>query len=316
MPPSSSPIDLLWLIRIRRNTIQRTEDLFLSLRDTTAANPASSTILKRTVGVDVLVTLTCSHASAAHSGLDMPPLPVQSQQRTNNASQGNGHRKSASMNPQDRNRRKNLAPRFQDDQANEGESDSYGTLNPNFQFGAKRRPTTNSISFSNHTPSQSLGGGGFVPQLGMTSEQMLIQQQIESLQNQQRALIQNQSQFVQQYDQQTLNSRMNPAGNNHRRIQSQQVPNMRMSGGNLGQYSPQSPNLFNPQGSPQMKNIPPKGHGRRHSVNVSKVTQDLNDFSFPPRNPVGNIPTQGGHGRRISTGQGECQCFYGRCTQN
>ncbi|TIA87337.1 hypothetical protein E3P99_03241 [Wallemia hederae] len=240
----------------------------------------------------------------AHSGLDMPPLPVQPNQRTNNAGQGNGHRKSASVNPQDRNRRKNMAPRFQEDNANEGESDSYGTLNPNFQFGAKRRPTTNSISYSNHTPSQSLGGGGFVPGLGMTPEQLLIQQQIEALQHQQRTLIQNQSQFVQQFDQQTLNSRMNPAGgNNHRRIQSQQVPNMRMQGGNLAQFSPQSPNLFNPQGSPQMKNIPPKGHGRRHSVNVSKVTQDLNDFSFPPRNPVGNIPTQGGHGRRISTGQ-------------
>ncbi|TIB70683.1 hypothetical protein E3Q23_04082 [Wallemia mellicola] len=233
-----------------------------------------------------------------HSSLDMPPLPVQNQQRNNN-----GHRKTASMNPnpQDRNRRKNLAPRFQEDQVEaEGEVDSYGTLNQNFQFGAKRRTTPNSISFSNHTPSQSLGGGNYGhPLNNMTPEQLLIQQQIEALQHQQRALIQNQSQFVQQYDQQTLNSRMNTAGaNNHRRIQSQQVPNMRSP--NFGQYSPQSSSLYNPQ-SPQMKNIP-KGHGRRHSVNVSKVTQDLDNFSFPPKNPnSGNIPP--GHARRISTGQ-------------
>ncbi|TIB05172.1 hypothetical protein E3P96_01345 [Wallemia ichthyophaga] len=248
----------------------------------------------------------------------MPPLPVQQPQQQPRNQSNNGHRKSASMNQpqsQDRNRRKNLGPRFQDES---NESDSYGTLNPNFQFGARRRQTNNSISYGNHTPSQSLGGPAQIPQLGITPEQLLLQQQIEQLQHQQRALIQNQSQFIQQYDQQTLNSRMNPNANNphipnipnipnnHRRIQSQQAPNMRMSGGNLTQYSPHSPNLYNPQGSPQMKNIPPKGHGRRHSVNVSKVTKDLNDFSFPPSNTVNKMPpqsAQSGHGRRISTGQ-------------
>ena len=254
-----------------------------------------------------------------NSNLDMPPLPLDN---NSNNKKFNHHRKSASINVQssnqrsnNNNNRKNLGPRFKNPNGKEVSSkddfddDSYGTLNPNFQFGSKRRSI-------NHTPSQSLGGNPFssVPlnPLQMTPEQLLIQQQIEALQHQQRLLLQNQSlqnqsQFVQQFDQQTLNSRM-INNNGHRRIQSQQVGNRfnnnNNNNNNFTQYSPQSHTLFNPQSSPQLQKQLPKGHGRRHSVNVTKVTQDLNDFSFPPKQSSFNNQSNQGHGRRISTGQG------------
>ncbi|PWN40199.1 RNB-domain-containing protein [Ceraceosorus guamensis] len=168
---------------------------------------------------------------------------------------------------------------------------------------------------SGHLQSASFGGGSptGAPGGGLLAEQLALQQQIEMLQLQQQALLQQQVHFNPSSalgGQPT--SPMGPAsgarGGQHRRIQShapQTGPMGSFSTGNTfglsGGFNPQPHQQLQQQGGGNV----PRGHGRRHSVNIvnknaqaaQSQQQQLGgsvdvpaptmnatmDFSFPPQ---------------------------------
>ncbi|GJJ07553.1 hypothetical protein Clacol_001755 [Clathrus columnatus] len=195
-------------------------------------------------------------------------------------------------------------------------------LAPTFTFGARRRAASNvppappineeedagfQFPQQNQQPDFTLEQPppmnheprGQIPDI--MREQLAIQSQIEALQQQQQQLLQQQLASNQVMG--TLNSQLAGRANAHRRIQSQQIPNypMGMTGFNMpGMGLHGGIGLGAPGDSQQGL---PKGHGRRHSVNVlnnnrsdsiSGFLQDDYDDGFQP--PVGF----NGHSRQAS----------------
>jgi protein SSD1 len=144
--------------------------------------------------------------------------------------------------------------------------------------------------------------------------QIALQNQIEALQQQQQQLLQQQI-----ASNQVMSSAISPAFRpvGHRRIQSTQVMGMGAAmnqfAGNFGGVPNANYNLggmggiggMDQQGSLGV----PRGHGRRHSVNV--INKSANDSaqgsspSFPPSNLDGYddgfvAPPAGGHSRQAS----------------
>ena len=226
--------------------------------------------------------------------------------------------------------------------ANQEESEVIGPsgrpqLAPSFQFGARRRTNTNGPAL----PEDDLGfqfpqQQHYQPEsqqqqpqahrrtgsevTGMLAEQMALQAQIEALQQQQQQLLQQQiatggvmSTFA--------NAASIGAGRpmqNHRRIQSQQIPvggGMGsfggMQGGTMGNFGA-GMGLNNGVGlglpAEQNPNAP-RGHGRRHSVNVINKSpgggETLGQFNYPYNQANegyedGFAPPPSGHNRQAS----------------
>ncbi|KAA1466420.1 RNB-domain-containing protein [Dentipellis sp. KUC8613] len=222
------------------------------------------------------------------------------------------------------------APRFAALAAQQEQGDIVGPsgrpqLAPNFMFGARRRPSSTTPmgppineedagfqfpqqqtmpSYSDQDQSHRRGeSGGEIR--GIMAEQIAIQNEIEALQRQQQALYQQQLASNQVLSFQTSGLAPGRAGA-HRRVQST-VP-MGLGAGNLGAMGQQGlmsqlglghVNL----GLDQSQGIP-RGHGRRHSVNVvnksgsqsnfGQISQDGFDDGFAPP------PGFGGHSRQAS----------------
>ncbi|KAI0304107.1 hypothetical protein BC826DRAFT_1089336 [Russula brevipes] len=191
-------------------------------------------------------------------------------------------------------------------------------LAPNFMFGARRRPNANpamgppigeeDVGFQfpqqQNVPSYSdqdmlqrrNEGGGEIR--GIMAEQIAIQNEIEALQRQQAALYQQQLASNQVLSFQTPGLAPNRAAA-HRRVQSTVpqalgMPNPLMSQLGLSNVG------VGLDGQPQGV---PRGHGRRHSVNVvnksasqsnSSIGQVGYEDGFPPP------PALGGHSRQVS----------------
>lgn len=224
-----------------------------------------------------------------------------------------------------------MAPRFAALAAQQ-EQESVGPtgrpqLAPGFMFGARKRgppmgPPINEEDISFQFPQQQQQQQSFsseVPQqeqnhrktesgeiTGIMAEQIAIQNQIEALQQQQQALYQQQLASNHVLSFQTPGLAPNRPGS-HRRVQST-VPMSPSSGATFG-------SVQNPMG--QFGNIAglnlgldgqtqgvPRGHGRRHSVNVVNKTAsqpnigslvyDGFDDNFVPPVPIG------GHSRQTS----------------
>ncbi|KAJ8086695.1 Translational repressor [Marasmius tenuissimus] len=222
------------------------------------------------------------------------------------------------------------APRFAALAAQQEQSDAIGPtgrpqLAPNFMFGAKRRnppmggPINEDVGFQfpqqqqqqNYLPDMQEPSGhrksdsGEIT--GVMAEQIAIQSQIEALQQQQQALYQRQLASNQVLSFQTPG--LAPNRGAHRRVQST-VPvglagNTGFGGQNpMGQFGNFGGLNLGLDGQPQGI---PRGHGRRHSVNVvnkapgggagfnSGLGQESFDDGFQP-------PTSfnGGHSRQVS----------------
>ncbi|GLB33866.1 putative 3'-5'-exoribonuclease [Lyophyllum shimeji] len=227
-----------------------------------------------------------------------------------------------------------IAPRFAALAAQQEQADSVGPtgrpqLAPGFMFGARRRggpagPSINEEDVGFQFPQQQQQAN-YHPELshesihrktdsgeitGIMAEQIAIQNQIEALQQQQQALYQQQLASNQVLSFQTPG--LAPNRGAHRRVQST-VPMSPGAGATFG-------SLQNPMG--QFGNLGvgslnlgldgqpqgvPRGHGRRHSVNVvnkapgmgsisygnAYVPQDGFDDGFAP-------PSLGGHSRQAS----------------
>lgn len=148
----------------------------------------------------------------------------------------------------------------------------------------------------------------------MMVEQLQIQQQLDNLRAQQDALLNRFAEMsVQQQPAQTQPGGFaNVARTGHRRHQSQQVPGSGGMGsmgsfggfGQMGQFGTGGTGLGF-LGAQQQQSAVPKGHGRRHSVNVVKsgnqitspslsqsvgpasppqATNNFGSFQFPPNN--------------------------------
>jgi protein SSD1 len=236
-----------------------------------------------------------------------------------------------------------LAPRFAALAAQQDSGDSMGPsgrpqLAPGFMFGARRRgasgpmaPPINEddLNFQfpqQHQQQQQQPQPNFAPEPshndqahrksdsaeigGIMAEQIALQNQIEALQQQQQALYQQQLASNQVLSFQTPGLAPNRSAA-HRRVQST-VP-MGMAGGNMNSFAPQTAmGQFNNLGSVglgldgQPQGVP-RGHGRRHSVNVVKTPGAQGNVGF------GNIyagqegfedgftsPSLGGHSRQAS----------------
>ncbi|KAH7887691.1 SSD1 protein [Phlebopus sp. FC_14] len=224
-----------------------------------------------------------------------------------------------------------MAPRFAALAAQQ-EQDVLGPtgrpqLAPNFMFGARRRTSSNvpmgppiseeDVGFQFPQQQQDYPSGGGVREqshrkpegdiTGIMAEQIALQNQIEALQQQQQALYQQQLASNQVLSLQTPGL----APNRHRRVQST-VP---MSVGSTSVPGFSSPmGQFNSMGSlglgldSQPPGLP-RGHGRRHSVNVVNKTSpshgSVGSVSFPYSGQDGfddgfTPPGFGGHSRTTS----------------
>ncbi|ESK96057.1 cell wall biogenesis protein phosphatase [Moniliophthora roreri MCA 2997] len=215
------------------------------------------------------------------------------------------------------------APRFAALAAQQEQGDTLGPtgrpqLAPGFMFGAKRRnppmggPINEDVGFQ--FPQQQQNYQSEVPEsghrksdsgeiTGIMAEQIAIQNQIEALQQQQQALYQQQLASNQVLSFQTPG--LAPNRGAHRRVQSTVpglggAPNYNAPQNALGQFG----NLggLNLGLDGQVQGVP-RGHGRRHSVNVVNKSagsgfnglgaQDGFDDGFNP-------PFNGGHSRQVS----------------
>nr|VWO97758.1 CipC protein [Ganoderma boninense] len=167
-------------------------------------------------------------------------------------------------------------------------------LAPGFMFGARRRPSSNlsmgppineedvGFQFPQQSQHGNFGGlddGHRKPDergdiSGIMAEQIAIQNQIEALQQQQQALYQQQLASNQVLSFQTAG--LAPGRNVHRRVHSTAVPSMNMGlsgfGGPqtaMGQFGSLGGLGMGLDGQPSSV---PRGHGRRHSVNVLNKT--------------------------------------------
>jgi len=224
-----------------------------------------------------------------------------------------------------------MAPRFaalaaQQEQDNVGPT-GRPQLAPGFMFGARKRgppmgPPINEEDIGFQFPQQQQQQA-FPPEMvqrepshrkaesgeitGIMAEQIAIQNQIEALQQQQQALYQQQLASNQVLSFQTAGLAPNRGGT-HRRVQST-LPMSPGAGATFG--SVQNPmgqfgnlNGLNLTLDGQTQGIP-RGHGRRHSVNVvNKAISQPNpgttgfegfDDGFAPPAPLG-----GGHSRQVS----------------
>ncbi|QRV72666.1 hypothetical protein RhiJN_00680 [Ceratobasidium sp. AG-Ba] len=216
-------------------------------------------------------------------------------------------------------------------------------LAPTFQFGARRRTNTNPAAgpaipeddlgfqfpqqFQQDAQAQSIQPQA-QPQAhrrtgsevtGMLAEQMALQAQIEALQQQQQQLLQQQmaSGGVMSTFAGATNLGAGRPMQNHRRIQSQQIPAAggmggfgNLQGGPMGNFGGMGMNNGLGMGLPaeQNPNVP-RGHGRRHSVNVINKSpgggETLGQFNYPYNQPNdgyedGFAPPQTGHNRQAS----------------
>ncbi|KAJ7908305.1 SSD1 protein [Mycena leptocephala] len=174
----------------------------------------------------------------------------------------------------------------------------------NFQFPQQQHFPSDGPTESKHRKSES------AEITGIMAEQIALQNQIEALQQQQQALYQQQLASNQVMSFQTPGLAPN-RGSVHRRVHST-VP-MGVSGGAFGGQNPlgQFGNLgtlnLGLDGQPQGI---PRGHGRRHSVNVvNKTGPGVNGGSISYGNPYGgqdgfddgfNPASFGGHSRQAS----------------
>ncbi|KAG2367320.1 hypothetical protein BDR07DRAFT_1393656 [Suillus spraguei] len=195
-------------------------------------------------------------------------------------------------------------------------------LAPGFMFGARRRTSSNvpvgppineeDVRFQfpqqqpNFPPDEQLHRKPEGDFTGIMAEQIALQNQIEALQQQQQALYQQQLASNQVLSLQTPGL----VPNRHRRVQSTLPTNM---GGNLGVNAFNSPmGQFNSMSNLGLglDNQPaglPRGHGRRHSVNVvNKPSPAQGSISFPYSGQDGfddgfaPPPGFGGHSRTTS----------------
>lgn len=174
-------------------------------------------------------------------------------------------------------------------------------LAPNFMFGARRRGSVNPTSLgpaiseedanfqfpqqqqinyeiaapTEHRRTSSSANGGEIH--GIMAEQIALQSQIEALQQQQQVLYQQQL-----ASNQLMGSQFAPmvAGRvaAHRRVQSTlPVALGGAFGGAMGQFGAQIPGM-----GPDAQAGTPRGHGRRHSVNVVNKSTGLGaSISYP-----------------------------------
>lgn len=183
-------------------------------------------------------------------------------------------------------------------------------LAPNFMFGARKRSTQMGPVISEEDanfqfPQQQNREIPDVPHrktdsgeiTGIMAEQIALQNQIEALQQQQQALYQQQLASNQVLSFQTPG--LAPARGAHRRVQST-VPTGAApfnASQSIGQFSLNSVGL---DGQPQGL---PRGHGRRHSVNVvNKSTGAPGVYNFPQDGFDDGFvpPSLGGHSRQAS----------------
>ncbi|KAG8218853.1 SSD1 protein [Butyriboletus roseoflavus] len=220
-----------------------------------------------------------------------------------------------------------MAPRFAALAAQQ-EQDVLGPtgrpqLAPNFMFGARRRASSNvpmgplneeSVGFQfpqqQNAPSESVVHDQNHRRAenditGIMAEQIAIQTQIEALQQQQQALYQQQLASNQVLSLQTPGL----APNRHRRVQST-LP-VSIAGNNvgftppMGQFSSMANLGISPDSQPAGL---PRGHGRRHSVNVvnkaSTSQGNVGSVSFPYSGQDsfedGFTPPFGSHSRAAS----------------
>ncbi|KAJ1308908.1 hypothetical protein OPQ81_004593 [Rhizoctonia solani] len=217
-------------------------------------------------------------------------------------------------------------------------------LAPSFQFGARRRTNTNPAN-APAIPEDDLGfqfpqQQHYQPETqaqqsqpiapaqpqahrrtgsevsGMLAEQMALQAQIEALQQQQQQLLQQQ--IATGGVMSTFGAANLGAGRpmqNHRRIQSQQIPvgggmgNFgNMQGGPMGNFGNVNLNGGLGLGMPAEQNPnAPRGHGRRHSVNVINKSpgggETLGQFNYSyDQDGYGDgfAPPPTGHNRQAS----------------
>ncbi|KAF8897586.1 SSD1 protein [Infundibulicybe gibba] len=228
-----------------------------------------------------------------------------------------------------------MAPRFAALAAQEEQSDSVGPsgrpqLAPGFMFGARKRgggtmgppineedigfqfPQQNMQPDIGHDQNQGHRKSESVEITGIMAEQIALQNQIEALQQQQQALYQQQLASNQVLSFQTPGLAPNRASA-HRRVQSTlpMSPSVGASFGGLpnpmGQFSNLGTLNMGLDGQPQGI---PRGHGRRHSVNVvNKVGsqgQNTNNYNNPYGGQDGfedgfaPPPAFGGHSRQVS----------------
>ncbi|KAH0587636.1 hypothetical protein H2248_006404 [Termitomyces sp. 'cryptogamus'] len=225
-----------------------------------------------------------------------------------------------------------VAPRFAALAAQQEQADSVGPtgrpqLAPGFMFGARKRSvgpagppiseedvgfqfpqqqTSYDLPHESTRPAHRKSESGEIT--GIMAEQIAIQNQIEALQQQQQALYQQQLASNQVLSFQTPG--LAPSRGTHRRVQST-APMSPSAGATFG-------NLQNPMG--QFGNLSglnlgldgqtqgiPRGHGRRHSVNVvNKGAQPgIGSISFPYVGQDGfdegfTPPSFNGHSRQVS----------------
>ncbi|KIY74063.1 RNB-domain-containing protein [Cylindrobasidium torrendii FP15055 ss-10] len=226
------------------------------------------------------------------------------------------------------------APRFaalaaqQDEQQNTGPT-GRPQLAPGFMFGKKRStgaggmmgPPIDEEDVGFTFPQQSSGIPESVPQHGKSdsgeingimAEQIALQSQIEALQQQQQALYQQQLASNQVLSFQTPG--LAPARGAHRRVQST-APSSVGSMGSISGFSPPQGSLgqfgnfgaMNNMGLDGQTQGIPRGHGRRHSVNVvnksNQASISYGSGQFPDGFDDGFNPPpgfNGGHSRQAS----------------
>lgn len=218
-----------------------------------------------------------------------------------------------------------VAPRFAALAAQQEQMDSVGLtgrpqLAPGFMFGARKRTplgpsiTEEDVSFQFPQQNQGLPGefsGHEVPQrkaeggeiTGIMAEQIALQQQIEALQAQQQNLYQRQ-----------LASGSVLSGlshGSHRRVQSTAAGGPGQNFNPMGQFTNIGVLGLGLDGQPQTV---PRGHGRRHSVNVvnknigGQGNAGSNTFAFPSTQAQDGFDDgfsppaafNGGHSRQVS----------------
>lgn len=226
-----------------------------------------------------------------------------------------------------------IPPRFAALQAQQEQVDNIGPsgrpqLAPGFMFGAGPRRRTpvagppineedvgfqfpqqqsqgHPNDFSNHDTTQRKAENGEIT--GIMAEQIALQQQIEALQHQQQALYQQQLASGSVVSFQTPGLSANRGA--HRRVQSTMAggpgANFQIPMGQFGSLNGLSMGL---DGQSQTF---PRGHGRRHSVNVvnknggTQPNPSSNTFAFPSTQEGyddGFTPSNfnGGHSRQVS----------------
>lgn len=226
-----------------------------------------------------------------------------------------------------------VAPRFAALAAQQMEQDVHGPtgrpqLAPSFTFGARRRTASNvplgppineedvGFQFPQQQQQQNFSQDNAAVEpshrkpendiTGIMAEQIAIQNQIEALQQQQQALYQQQL-----ASNQVLSLQAGLPGNRHRRVQS--TAPMGLGGANnlpafntaMGQFNGMSGLGYGLDNQPGL----PRGHGRRHSVNVvnksSTAHGSVGSVSFPYSGQDGfddgfTPPGFGGHSRTTS----------------